>query len=314
MASEPGRAPARVLLIDDDRTVCQLMARQVEESGFSALTANSFPEALRLYREHRPDLVLLDVMMPTVDGFKIARMLRGEPGPFVPIILLTALDDVESKRRGMAAGADDFLIKPVSPLELQIRLSAMLRIKRLTDELDAAKQAVELLAITDPLTSLHNRRFLDQHIEREFARSKRYSHPLACLIVDIDHFKRVNDEHGHPMGDRVLVITAEVLQRSVRNTDFLARYGGEEFMVLAPETGHSTVVVLAERMRTAVPARCEAEARAHPEAGVPRCTVSIGISTTEQPEVLEVADLVRLADEQLYRSKREGRDRVSISA
>ena len=290
------------------------MARQVEESGFSAFTANSFPEALRLYREQRPDLVLLDVMMPTVDGFKIARLLRGEPGPFVPIILLTALDDVESKRRGMAAGADDFLIKPVSPLELQIRLSAMLRIKRLTDELDAAKQAVELLAITDPLTGLNNRRFLDQHIEREFARSKRYSHPLSCLMVDIDHFKRVNDLHGHPMGDRVLVIIADVLQRSVRNTDFLARYGGEEFMVLAPETGHGTVMVLAERMLVAVPAGCEAEAHADPTAGVPRCTVSIGIATTEQPEILTVADLVRVADEQLYRSKRDGRDRVSISA
>jgi diguanylate cyclase (GGDEF)-like protein len=295
----------RILILDDDRTVRQLLGHMITECGYEPLVASTWAEALRMYRESSPHLILLDVMMPGMDGYKVAKMFRDQGGAFVPIILLTALEDLESKRRGMAAGADDFLTKPVSQLELQIRLSSMLRIKVLTDQLARANAQLAELAVTDPLTGLHNRRHLFVEMEREFARSQRYKRPLACYMIDIDHFKQVNDTYGHQIGDRVLVLMAEVIKGSVRNTDIAGRFGGEEFMILAPETPTSAGMVLAERVRQRVTARTAA---AGPE--VPRVTVSVGLATTEHPQASDPNELVRLADEALYRAKDGGRDRV----
>jgi two-component system, cell cycle response regulator len=295
----------RILILDDDRGVRQLLGRMITDCGYEPLVASTWAEALRMYRESSPHLILLDVMMPGMDGYKVAKMFRDQGGAFVPIILLTALEDLESKRRGMAAGADDFLTKPVSQLELQIRLSSMLRIKLLTDQLERAKAELAELAVTDPLTGLHNRRHLFQEMDREFARAQRYKRPLACYMIDIDHFKNVNDTYGHQVGDRVLVLMAEVIKGTVRNTDIAGRFGGEEFMILAPETSTESGMVLAERVRQKVPACTEA---AGPD--VPRVTVSLGLATTEHPRASDTTELVRLADEALYRAKKEGRDRI----
>jgi diguanylate cyclase (GGDEF)-like protein len=304
-AQAPGDKPVRILILDDDRSVRQLLARMLGECGYEPLVAANWTEALRLFRETPPNLVLLDIMMPGVDGYKMAKMFRSAGGAFVPIILLTALEDLESKRRGMAAGADDFLSKPVSPLELQIRVSSMLRIKVLTDQLARANDQLAELAITDALTGLYNRRYLDQLLDREFARAKRYQRPLACLLLDIDHFKAVNDTHGHQVGDRVLVLLGEVLRKTLRNTDVPARFGGEEFMVLAPETNAEAGVIVAERLRTRI-----AEESAAAGGGIPRITVSIGIATTQHEQASSSGELVRLADEGLYRAKNAGRNRV----
>jgi diguanylate cyclase (GGDEF)-like protein len=304
---EPALAGARILIVDDDRTLGQYISRILTENNCVPAVAQTFAEAVRLFREARPDLILLDVMMPHMDGYKTARIFRSEGGAFVPIIMLTALDDLESKRRGMAAGADDFLSKPVTPLELQIRVSSMLRIKRLTDQLDAANRQLGELAVTDPLTGLHNRRHLYRQLEREFARARRYGHPLACLMLDIDHFKQVNDTYGHQVGDRVLVLVGEVLRGSVRTTDFAGRFGGEEFMVLAPETPRDGMALLAERIRQGVPARTGTVG-----AETPRVTISLGVATTEVATGATADDLVRCADEALYQAKRAGRDRVVV--
>lgn len=300
--------PIRILILDDDRSVRQLLGHMITDCGYEPLVASTWAEALRMYREASPHLILLDVMMPGLDGYKVAKMFRDQGGAYVPIILLTALEDLESKRRGMAAGADDFLTKPVSQLELQIRLSSMLRIKLLTDQLARANAQLAELAVTDPLTGLHNRRHLFQEMEREFARSQRYRRPLACFMLDIDHFKQVNDTCGHQVGDRVLVLMAEVIRASVRNTDIAGRFGGEEFMILAPETPAANALVLGERLRTKVAARTGEE-----QPAVPRVTVSIGVSTTEHPAASDINELVRLADEALYRAKDGGRDRVVVS-
>jgi diguanylate cyclase (GGDEF)-like protein len=269
------------------------------------MVASSWTDALRLYREGHPDLVLLDVMMPTIDGYKMAGIFRREGGTFVPIILLTALEDVESKRRGMAAGADDFITKPVSQLELQIRMTSLLRIKDLTDKLEDANRQLEQLAVTDALTSLHNRRYLVQELEREFKRSKRYNHVCGVLLLDIDHFKKVNDTFGHPVGDRVLTLVSDVLKSAVRTTDVVGRFGGEEFMILAPETGLDALALIAERIRSHVAERSVAA-----QPGLPAVTVSIGAATSDHRDAASSDALVRLADEALYQAKREGRNRV----
>jgi two-component system, chemotaxis family, response regulator WspR len=299
---------ARVLLVDDDRSMLDALARMVHDCGHEPLPASTWSDALMLYRRARPDLVLLDVMMPTIDGYKLARMLKAEAGRFVPIILITGLDDLESKRRGMSAGADDFLTKPVAQLELDIRLNAMLRIKQLTDEIAAANARLAELATTDPLTRLANRRALYEHLDREFQRSQRYGNAFAVLLLDIDLFKRVNDTWGHAVGDRVLVAVSQILRETVRQTDVVGRYGGEEFLVLAPETPHASARVLAERVR----ARVELGA---PEADdLPAVTVSVGVASSDVLKVAHFEELIQLADDALYAAKHAGRNRCEVAA
>jgi two-component system cell cycle response regulator len=293
---------ARILIVDDDRAQCAHLARMAEEWASLPFIAQTLSEALRLHRESKPDLVLLDVMMPHVDGYKLAQMFKRDAG-FVPIILLTALDDIESKRRGLAAGADEFLIKPVNAFELQIRVSSMLRIKRLADELESANRRLASLATIDSLTQLANRRVLAERLAHEFARGKRYQKHLSCLLLDIDHFKMVNDTHGHPMGDKVLAEVGAAITATIRNTDLGGRYGGEEFMIIAPETSQKQALILGERLRRAI------SFRTSQDPNLPPVTVSIGVASTETA-CATLDDLVHRTDEALYTAKREGRDRV----
>jgi diguanylate cyclase (GGDEF)-like protein len=297
-----------VLVVDDDRSMLEHVAAIVRDLGHEAYLALTWTEALRLYREVKPDLVVLDVMMPTVDGYKLARIIKGESARFTPIILVTALEDLEARRRGMAAGADDFLSKPVSPLELQIRLQSLLRIKQLTDELARANRQLVQLATTDELTGLASRRALYVDLEREWARAQRYGATLAVLMIDVDHFKRVNDNFGHQIGDRVLRLVGDVVRVTIRASDFGARFGGEEFMVLAPETSAHAARVVAERLRQTIH-----RASATAGDGVPPVTMSVGIAASDDAEATSPDQLVRLADEALYEAKRRGRDRVFIS-
>jgi diguanylate cyclase (GGDEF)-like protein len=300
MSSTGGRR--RILLVDDDAPVMTALGEMIAECGHEALTAGNFGDALRLFRSAKPDCVLLDVMMPTVDGFKLARMFKSEAVSFVPVILLTALDDIESKRRGMASGADDFLSKPVSALELQIRLSSMLRIKELTDKIHLMNAQLAEIAVTDALTSLFNRRALSEHLEREFSRSRRYGHVMAVLIFDLDHFKSINDTHGHAVGDRVLQIMGSTLRATIRDTDITGRYGGEEFLVVAPETPPQQALVLADRIRLAL------EERTRDQPDLPRVTTSVGIATSRSTQASSWDELVQIADAALYEAKRKGRN------
>jgi two-component system, cell cycle response regulator len=296
-----------VLIVDDDPLQCAHLAKVVGEWECEPFIAQQLSDALRLHKEAQPDLVLLDVMMPHVDGYKLAQMFK-RASPFVPIILLTALEDIDSKRRGLSAGADEFLSKPVNALELQIRMSSMLRIKRLADELERLNKKNAELATIDPLTQVANRRAVEQRLAHEFQRERRYKHPLACILIDIDHFKKVNDTYGHPMGDKVLVEVAAAIRESIRTTDLVARFGGEEFIVVAPETPATAAHMVAERIRRAITAKTTAKA----DQGLPVVTASLGVATTEV-QVTTEADLVAKADAALYRAKHEGRNRVIIA-
>src|SRR5258708_1045823 len=245
---------ARILIVDDDRLQCAEVAQVVREWQAEVFTAQTLADALKLHEEVRPDLVLLDVMMPHLDGYKLAQMFKRD-APFTPVILLTALEDLDSKRRGLSAGADEFLSKPVNALELQIRMSSMWRIKRLADELERVNKNLAELATLDALPQLVNRRVIDERLCQEFLRARRYKHPFTCILIDIDHFKAVNDNYGHPMGDRVLVEVAIAIKQSVRTPDVVGRFGGEEFIVLAPETPAASARIVAERIRGAITRR-----------------------------------------------------------
>jgi diguanylate cyclase (GGDEF)-like protein len=298
---------ARVLIVDDDPLQCAHLAKIVSEWDTEPVTAQTLSDALRLHKEAHPDLVFLDVMMPHVDGYKLAQMFK-RASPFVPIILLTALEDIDSKRRGLSAGADEFLSKPVNALELQIRMSSMLRIKRLADELERVNKNLAELATIDPLTQVANRRAVEQRLAHEFQRERRYKHPLACILIDIDHFKAVNDNYGHPTGDKVLIEVAAAIRESIRTTDLVARFGGEEFIVLAPETSSAAAHMVAERIRKSITEKTTAKM----DQGLPVVTASLGVSSTEI-SVGNETELVAKADAALYKAKHEGRNRVVIA-
>jgi two-component system cell cycle response regulator len=299
---------ARILIVDDDRAQCEHAARIVEEWQAEARTAQTLGDALRLFREFHPEVVLLDVVMPHFDGYKLAQMFKRE-APLVPVIFLTSLDDIDSKQRGLAAGADEFLTKPLNAFELQIRLSSMLRIKRLTDQLEGAKAEYATLAHIDALTQVANRRAINQWLTTEFERASRYSRPLAVLMVDVDHFKSVNDTYGHQIGDRVLAEVAQSIRDAIRKSDFVGRFGGEEFLIVAPETTALSVRPLAERIRQRIHEQTSTAAR---DAGIPAVTASLGAATTERA-LKTVEELLQSADVALYRAKQEGRNRVCIA-
>ena len=259
------RAPAAkplVLIVDDHDDSRDVLRMRFEAIGFETRCAVDGEEALQLVAASPPDVILLDVMMPRVDGHEVARRIKSDPTlPFIPIIMQTALDSVERKIAGLGAGADDYVTKPVNFEELEARVRSMLRIKALQDEvhrreteLEAANAALLQLAVSDALTVLDNRRRLDERLYEMFEHSVRLHEPLAVAMFDLDWFKVVNDQCGHRAGDAMLREIGGVLHTSMREIDHVGRYGGEEFLVLLPGALAEPAVTFAERARLRVAA------------------------------------------------------------
>ncbi len=305
MKSTAGGSP--ILIIDDVDASRAELVRLVESLGHSVISTSSPFEGLRLVQKESPSLVLLDLVMPAFDGFKIAAAIKASPR-FVPVMLLTGLDDLESKRRGQLAGADEFLTKPLHPVELQIRIAAMLRIKTLTDALDDANRRLAELADTDPLTGIANRRRFETLFIAEYERSGRYHRPLSYLMVDIDHFKLVNDTHGHPVGDRVLRAVADGLVETLRQSDQMGRVGGEEFAIIAPEVSTSGALALGERLRRRIE-----QLELPVEDYILRVTISVGAVAWDGVASVDMGAIVKRADDALYQAKRNGRNRVTLA-
>lgn len=297
--------PAMVLVVDDDEMTAKAIAETVRTLGHDATVATTWTAALRAFSAQRTDLVLMDAVMPTVDGFKLTRLLRARCDAYVPIVFLTGLTDHTAREACVAAGADDFLSKPVDGLELSVRLTAMLRIRSLTRRLEAQTATLAKMARYDALTGVGNRRTFDERLANEIARSRRHDRPLALVMMDIDHFKRVNDEHGHGVGDELLATFGSMLNDITRSCDYPCRYGGEEFAIIATETRTVDAMQLGERVRTQFRER----SRSVPAGGVK--TVSIGVCGSDVLDgVLNTEEIKQAADTALYRAKQTGRDRV----
>jgi len=451
---------ARILVVDDIKANVKLLEAKLKAEYYDVLTAADGEEALGMIQDASPDIVLLDVMMPGMDGFEVCRRIRGEKKTaHIPVVMVTALDQTEDRVTGLEAGADDFLTKPVNDTALYARVKSLVRLKMMTDELmmrqstgekmglvqdenmglpqdvsgrilviedrqiaaqqiaqtviegsvievepnpdealirvrsedfdlivvsldlqgadglrlcsqlraiDATRQtpilaisddsemkrlvrALELgvndyvsrpvdqhelnarvltllkrkkyqdklkeniqlsfeMAITDQLTGLYNRRYMQTHLDGLFNRAQRESKSLSLLMMDMDHFKQVNDTHGHAVGDEVLMEFARRLQRNVRGLDLACRFGGEEFVVVMPETDPDFARIVAERLREDV-----AGQPFDTEAGPLDITISIGIASSDE-ETKSGDDLLKKADEALYRAKDEGRNRVEAWA
>ena len=297
----------RILVVDDNRDNVEIIATRLRFRGYEIEEASDGATALELVRKNPPDLMLLDVMLPDIDGYEIARRLKNDDKmPFIPIILVTARDTTQDKVAGLDAGADDYLTKPINFPELEARVRSMLRIKKLQDEIELKNRELERLSISDGLTGLFNHRHIHALLHEEFERADRIGERLSVAMFDLDRFKSVNDTHGHQAGDRVLEQMAEILRESAREIDRLGRYGGEEFMALLPGTSIDDAEVFVERVRHEV-------ARTHFNVGKDEplhMTISIGIATYPDPNISNPEMLVKLADEALYAAKSSGRNRV----
>ena len=297
---------ARVLVVDDDPFSRRLLEQVLTSAGHAVETAADGQDALGKVRSHRPEVVVTDWQMPVMDGLTLCRILKGtEETRFTHVLMLSARGETEAKVTGLETGADDYLVKPVEPVELKARVKVGLRLQRALFELAAKNEILEKLALTDPLTGLANRRAFQQALEAELSRVSRHGRPASLLFLDLDHFKGVNDAHGHAVGDEVLAAFALVLKRGSRRGDLAARVGGEEFAVLLPTTGAVPAGLVAERIRRATESRSLGRTVSVP------VTVSIGLTSTEEQAPPPAAEeLLRRADAALYRAKAEGRNRV----
>jgi len=301
-------AKPRILVVDDDAANVRLVIETLDGAGYDIETASDGVQGLELVRARAPDLLILDVMMPKMNGLEVCRIVKSmSTESFIPIILVTIQGDIESKVTGLKLGADDYLAKPYNPLELRARVASMLRIKVLQDKIIAKRKELEALSITDDLTGLYNHRALQQRLKDEFLRAQRYNEPLSTLMIDIDHFKAVNDDHGHLFGDYVLAQLAKVFLANLREIDICARYGGEEFMIILPQTHFSGSLTVADRIWRAAAAHDFRDGRDET-----RITISIGISFFPNRTVGSVEQLVACADQALYQAKREGRNRICL--
>ena len=296
----------RILLADDSSTVRALARLELEEAGYDVVEAADGAAALEAVRTEQPDVVLLDIEMPGMDGYDVVKELKADAATAdIPVVFLTGRVGAEDVVRALRLGGHDYLRKPPEPAELLARVSAALRVKALQDELRRRADELDRMSRTDHLTGLHNRRHSEEHLHALGAGARRHGYPLAVLVLDVDHFKRINDTHGHGVGDQVLVEVADRLRESKRTEDFLGRWGGEEFLLVLPWTGVDAAQVLAERLRAAV-----SRAPVVTAAGDVPVTISVGGAAAEGPGD---HDLLLLADQQLYAAKDAGRDRVCIA-
>jgi diguanylate cyclase (GGDEF)-like protein len=257
------------------------------------------------------DVIVCDLEMPGMDGFKFLAMRNSrEELRDVPVIMLTGREDLETKIRGLDQGASDYVTKPFDPAELVARVRVQLKIKTLQDALKKSNQLLLQLSNTDPLTGLHNRRYLMDTLAREVERSCRTDIPLSLVMIDIDHFKRVNDTYGHQVGDAVLVAVAALLQGQLRPYDTAARFGGEEFVLVLPSTELAAAGAVAERLRK-LTANLSFAKEGAADLGL---TISAGVAIVSPGSIVNADDLIRQADTALYRAKQDGRNRVALAS
>jgi diguanylate cyclase (GGDEF)-like protein len=300
-----------ILVADDEPINRTLIQRRLERAGYYVLAAENGREAVEAAMRSLPDLIILDVMMPLMDGLEACRLIKENGATRdIPIIFLSARDETDVKVSGLSLGANDYISKPFKAEELLARVEVAMRMKRERDHLrlsaeeaKASAQVAQERAMTDQLTGLLNRYGLQRVLAHEYAEARRYSRPLSCLMTDLDNFKLINDTFGHIVGDAALKQVSAILTQVVRGSDMVSRYGGDEFLVLLPETDIEGAEALAEKVRAAAASQAFGD-------GEPRfqLTLSIGAATLSDGE--SGNDMIVRADLALYDAKEHGRNRV----
>jgi len=287
----------KILIIDDSADALAVAKTRLAHEGHEILCASGGKDGLDMAGRQNPDLILLDVDMPDMSGFDVCRRLKEDAVTCsIPVIFLSGSGGIDDRVKGLDLGAVDFVTKPFDAFELRARVRAALRTKHLQDLL-------RKYALIDPLTELPNRRAMDERLQQEWARLLRHGGRLSVIMADLDQFKRINDQFGHPAGDEVLRQVARLLAEGCRESDTPARYGGDEFAIVAPETTAQAAVDFAERLRMSICSRpLEVPGKAV------EVTVSFGVADNEGLKSPE--ELVQAVDEALYCAKSAGRNCV----
>lgn len=303
-----------ILVVDDESVHVEWVGSVLAREGYRVRIARSGREALRAVEEAPPDLVLLDIVLPDTNGLDVLASLKERwEATFVPVMILSAKCDVETRVTALRLGAADFLPKPFAMAEVLARCASMLRVKSLQDQLERAQRDLEERSVTDALTGLKNRRFFDERLHEEFARAHRYADPVSLIMVDLDHFKSVNDRYGHPAGDAVLRGAAGVVRAAIRDPDVCCRYGGEEFGIILPKTHLPGALAVAERIWRALGAKAyDVPATAPGGPATLHVTASVGVAFFPSKDITAHEHLLRFADEALYQAKRAGRNTICL--
>lgn len=294
---------ATILVADDSLLIRAVVRASLEEEGYSVIEAVDGERALEVCQRQAPDIILLDVEMPGLDGYQVLARLKSDAGlKDIPVVFLTSRNRMEDVLTGLRGGAHDYLKKPFETAELMARVASALHVKQLQDELRERNGALERMARTDALTGLFNRRHLDDELRRRHSDARRHSEPLSLVLLDIDHFKRINDTYGHPVGDLVLCAFARILEGATRAEDVSGRWGGEEFLIILPRTDESGAVDVAERVRATI-----AQTPIEVDGNEILVTVSGGcvVAPTHSVEML-----LHEVDLRLYEAKMNGRNRI----
>ncbi len=289
---------SKILIVDDIPANLQILNVHLTDEDYEVIECQSGPQALDELKINPEaiDLILLDVMMPGMSGLEVlAEIKRNPQTENIPIILVTANADDQNVAEGLDMGAFDYIIKPYSLVVLLARVRAALREKERQDLL-------EKWATTDPLTGLMNRRHFFELADRELEQTRRSNRPLSFIMLDIDHFKKVNDEHGHLVGDAAIIQIAELLKQELRKVDFCGRYGGEEFVICLPDTPLQGALELGERIRQEVE-KLEIDTK---DDNLLHITASLGVAENQQDPNVEA--ILKRADQALYEAKAAGRN------
>jgi diguanylate cyclase (GGDEF)-like protein len=300
----------KIAIVDDTTANLLLVRKHVELLGHDTVTARDGAEAIAVFEAERPDIILMDVVMPEMDGYEAARRIRALEGGahWTPIIFLTGMGAEDDLKSGIDAGGDDYLIKPVSPVVLGAKIRAMQRLHEMratlvdtTRKLDDANQELQRLSALDGLTGIPNRRRFDESVLVEWRRNARTASALSLAMIDVDAFKQYNDNYGHLAGDDCLRRIATALNQTLKRPgDMLARYGGEEFVAILPNTPLAGGLLIAQQLCDAV--RELALPHAHSRAA-PIITISVGVAATVPDYVATPGILIETADEMLYAAK-----------
>ncbi|MFI4881840.1 MAG: diguanylate cyclase [Phycisphaerales bacterium JB064] len=298
---KPQATRPAVLVVDDSPLVHRLLKARLRDENIELIHAHSGEEALEVICTQEIATVLLDLSMPGMDGFEVLRALGNkDDATHLPIIVLSGQQDSQDKIMAFALGAMDYITKPFDLAELRARLRSALRIHRLVGMLSERAQL-------DGLTGLWNRSHLDERLAQLVLSAERSDRPMSLALLDLDHFKSINDNYGHPAGDAALQGAADVIASTARGSDIPCRYGGEEFAILMPETTPEQARILCERLRQAIEAR---QWPAHPDRKI---TVSIGVCGAEGASGVAPKQWLAEADAALYKAKETGRNRVVVS-
>jgi len=297
----------KVLIVDDMLFQIELMKAVLEENGYDVSVALGGEEAIERVKTDKPDIVLLDLLMPKMNGFEVLRSLQHDANYEVantPVIVISACGDDDNVVRALDFGAQDYVTKPIIPPLLLARLRSVLRLKCNRDHLLVTNRQLSRIASLDPLTEMFNRRWFYKLAEKERIKAKLCQESLSAIMLDIDHFKVLNDRHGHAMGDESLRSLKAIFQRCIRKSDIAGRLGGDEFAIICPNTDLSSAVCLAERIRKGVESQT-----IQLEEVKAKMTISLGVASQEIGD-LTIDDMLKRADQMLYKAKGDGHNRV----